>query len=48
MPSELPFYEELTAIKLNNAFRGYAMLYKVELNEEINPLIQLEASKSSI
>ena len=28
--SELPFYEELNIIKTNQAFRGYAMSYKVK------------------
>ena len=46
--SELPFYEELNIIKTNHAFRGYAMSYKVEIAEKKDPLIQLEASKSSI
>ena len=32
--SELPFYEELNAIKTNHAFRGYATSYKVELIEK--------------
>ena len=27
---ELPFYEQLSVIKLDQAFKGYAMLYKVE------------------
>ena len=28
---ELPFYEQLSIIKTNRAFRGYAMSYKVEI-----------------
>ena len=32
--SELPFYEELNVIKINHAFRGYAMSYKVEKIEK--------------
>ena len=48
MLSELPFYEELSVVKTDHAFKGYAMTYKVELIEEKDPLIQLEASKSSI
>ena len=28
--AELPFYEQLIIIKTNQAFRGYAMSYKVE------------------
>ena len=46
--SELPFYEELNVIKTDLAFKGYAVSYKVELVETKDPLIQLEASKSSI
>ena len=41
--SELPFYEELNVIKTDNAFRGYAMSYKVETIEEKYPIKQLEA-----
>ena len=48
MLSELPFYEELSVVKTDHAFKGYAMSYKVELIEEKDPLIQLESSKSSI
>ena len=28
---ELPFYEQLSVIKTNQAFKGYAMSYKVEI-----------------
>ena len=45
---ELPFYEELSVLKTNHAFRGYAMCYKVELVEKKDPITQLEASKSNI
>ena len=45
---ELHFYEELNVIKTNDAFRGYAMSYKVELIEKKDPIKQLEASKSSV
>ena len=31
--AELPFYEQLSVIKTNQALRGYAMLYKVETVE---------------
>ena len=44
----LPFYEELSIIKTNLAFRGYAMSYKVEIIERKYPINQLEASRSSI
>ena len=46
--AELPFYEQLSPIKANQAFRGYAMSYKVEIIEKKDPNVQLEASKSSI
>ena len=46
--AELPFYEQLSIIKTNQAFRGYAMSYKVEIIERKDPVVQLEASKSSI
>ena len=46
--SELPFYEDLNVIKTDHAFKWYAMLYKVELVEKKDPLIQLEASTRSI
>ena len=31
---QTPFYGELDVIKTNHAFRGYAMIYKVELVEK--------------
>ena len=43
--AELPFHEQLSIIKTNQAFTGYAMSYKVEM---VDPIVQLEASKSSI
>ena len=46
--AELPFYEQLGVIKTDQAFRGYAMSYKVEIVERKDPIVQLEASKSSI
>ena len=46
--SELPFYEELNVIKADHVDKGYAVSYKVELVEKKDPLIQLEASKTSI
>ena len=45
---EVPFYEELNVIKTNHAFLGYAMSYKVGIVEQKDPVLQLEASKSSI
>ena len=46
--AELPFYEKLSVIKTNQVFRGYALSYKVEIIERKDPIVQLEASKSSI
>ena len=46
--AELPFYEQLSVIKTDQAFKGYAMPYKVEIIEKKDPIVQLEASKLSI
>ena len=43
--SKLSFYEELSVIKTNHAFRRYAMSYKVELVEKKYSIRQLEATK---
>ena len=43
--AELPFYEQLSVIKINHA---YAMSYKVEIIEKKDRNVQLKASKSSI
>ena len=45
---ELPFYKQLSVIKTDQAFKGYAMSYKVEIIEKKDPIVQLEASKLSI
>ena len=45
---ELPFYEQLSIIKADQAFRGYAVTYKVDIIEKKDSIVQLEASKSSI
>ena len=44
--AQLSFYEQLSVIITNEAFRGYAMSYKVEIIDRKDPIIQLEASKS--
>ena len=46
--AELPFHEQLSIIKTNQAFTGYVMSYKVEIVEKKDPIVQLEAIKSSI
>ena len=45
---ELPLYEQLSVIKTDQAFKGHAMSYKVEIIEKKDPIVQLEASKLSI
>ena len=46
--AELPFYNQLNIIRTEHAFSGYAMSYKVEIVDQKDVIIQLEASKSSI
>ena len=46
--AELPFYEQLSIMKTNQAFSGYAASYKVEIVEREDPVVQLEKGKSSI
>ena len=46
--AELPLYEQLSVIKTDKAFRGYAVSYKVEIIEKKDPVVQLEASKSCV
>ena len=43
-----PFYDELSIIEVPKAFKRYARSYKVEIVDHKDPLILLEASKSSI
>ena len=44
----MPFYEQLSITKTDQAFKGYARSYKVEIIEKKDPIVQLEASKLSI
>ena len=46
--TELPIYEQLSAIKTNQALTVYAVSFKVEIIERKYPIVQLEASKSSV
>ena len=46
--AEPHFYEQLSIIKTDQGFTGYAMSYKVEIIEKKDPIVQLEASKLSI
>ena len=45
---ELPFYDELNIKEISKSFRRYARSYRIEIIDSKDPLIQLEASKSSI
>ena len=46
--SELPFYDELSIIQTDQAFKGYAMPYKVGIIDKKNPLAQLESLKTCL
>ena len=46
--AELPFYDQLNVIKTDQAFKGYARSYEVEIVDKKDLIVQLEASKSSI
>ena len=46
--AELPFHDQLSAIKTDQAFSGYARSYKIEIVERKDPIVQLEVSKLSI
>ena len=37
--AELSFYKQLSVIKTNQAFRGYAMSYKIEIIEKKDPIV---------
>ena len=45
---ELTFYEELSIVKNNSAFSGYARGFKVEIIDKEDPIVQLKASELSI
>ena len=42
--AELACNEQLSVIKTDQAFKGYAMSYRVEIIERKNLIVQLEAS----
>ena len=44
----LPFYEQLSVIKTDQVFRVFKMWYKVEIINRKDPVVQLEAIKSSV
>ena len=37
--AELPFHEQLSVVKTNQAFRGYAMSYKDEIIQKKYPIV---------
>ena len=39
--AELPFYEQLSVIKTDQDFKGYAVSYKVEMIEKKDPIVQI-------
>ena len=43
---EQPFYDQINIIKTDQAFKGYARSYKVEIVEKKDLIVQLEKSKS--
>ena len=43
-----PLAEQISVIKTNEAFKGYAMSNKVKVVERKDSIVQLEASKLSI
>ena len=45
---EFPFYNEVSIMKVSQAFNKYTRSYKIEIINSKDPLAQLEASKSSI
>ena len=45
---ELPFYEQLSVIKIDQSFSRYARSYTVEIVERKDPIVQVEASQLSI
>ena len=44
----LPFYDELSIVKISQAFKKYARSYRIEIIDSKDPLVQLEASKYNI
>ena len=45
---EVPFYDELSIVKIKNAFSGYAISYKIEIVDKRDVIVQLKTSKISI
>ena len=45
---EIPFYDGLSILKISEAFQRYTRSCKIEIIDSKDPLVWLEASKSSI
>ena len=45
---ELPFYNELNIVKINNAFSGYARTYKIEIVNKRDVIVQLKSSEINL
>ena len=48
LPHEFPFYDELSIKQISKAFKRSARSYKMKIIDSKDPLVQLEANKSSI
>ena len=48
LSAELPLFEKLSITKTSQAFSGYAMSYKFEIEERKGLIVQLEVNKLSI
>ena len=48
MLHELPFCDELSIEQISKVFKRYGRSYKIEIIDSKDPLVQLEASRSSI
>ena len=42
------FYEQLDVLTTDEAFSGYSMSYKVQIDERKDPIVQLKASRLGI
>ena len=45
---ELPFYDDISILKISEAYERYEGSYRIEIKDSKDPLTQLEVSKSSI
>ena len=45
---ELPFYDELSIVKNKATFSGYAQIYKIEIFDKRDVIVQLKTSELSI